>query len=153
MMKKNQLTLLGLTLVAGLALGVATLAEASHKGGKKHKIVYHLNSNAPGKAKAVLGNMLNHVKGVGGWDHIEDLVLVTHSAGILNFVEAKMDPEVRGRFDRLQTGGMKFGVCGNTLRKKEIKLEQFPEGTVRMDQGGVTAVMEYQEMGYSYIKP
>jgi len=145
----------GAGLAGGVLLGAGLQpAEASHKPGtRKHKIVYHLNENSVEKAKAVLGNMLNHVKGVGGWDHIEDLVLVTHGGGIMPLIEAKMDPEVRKRFDLLYTGGLELGVCGNTLRKKDIKLEAFRDGTLRLDQGGVTAVMEYQEEGYVYIKP
>jgi intracellular sulfur oxidation DsrE/DsrF family protein len=100
--------------------GVVVLAisgpavEAGHGGTPKHKIVYHFNGADDGnhvkKARAVLGNILNHVNGVGGWDNIEALVLVTHGDGITPFIEAGMDPEVRKRFEMLTTGGMKLGV-------------------------------------------
>jgi intracellular sulfur oxidation DsrE/DsrF family protein len=95
---------------------LAERAEASHTADnpKKHKIVYHFNGADDGnhvkKAKAVLGNIQNHVKGVGGWDNIEALVLVIHGDGVLPFIEKGMDPEVRKRYDLLTVGAMKMGV-------------------------------------------
>lgn len=102
--------------IVGLGMLAGAGAEAAHlkENPKKHKIVYHFNGADGGdhvkKAKDVLGNIMNHVKGVGGWDNIESLVLVTHGDGILPFVEKTMDPEVRKRYDILTTSGMKFGV-------------------------------------------
>jgi intracellular sulfur oxidation DsrE/DsrF family protein len=109
--------------VVGAIIGAAALVlgaglaetEASHlPGTTKHKIVYHFNGSDDGshvkKAQDVLGNILNHVKGVGGWQNIESLVLVTHGNGVLPFIEKGMDPEVRKRYDLLTTSGMQFGV-------------------------------------------
>lgn len=136
----------------------ALAAEASHLSGtKKHKIVYHFNGSDDGnhvkKATAVLGNIQNHVNGLGGWKNIEDFVLVVHGDGVIPFVEKGMDIEVKKRVDMLMTSGMKFGVCGNTLKGKKLEIKQFSDGAMRLDQGGVTAVGEYQEKGYVYIKP
>jgi len=100
--------------VGALALGSG--AEASHlkDNPKKHKIVYHFNGDDAGnhvkKANAVLGNIMNHVKGVGGWDNIESLVLVIHGDGVVPFIEQGMDPEVRKRYEMLATSGLKMGV-------------------------------------------
>jgi intracellular sulfur oxidation DsrE/DsrF family protein len=101
---------------AGFLVFGVPAGEASHNADnpKKHKIVYHFNGSDDGKhvqkAKEVLGNIVNHVNGVGGWKNIEDLVLVTHGNGIEPFVEKTMDPEVRKRFEMLMTSGMKMGV-------------------------------------------
>lgn len=48
-------------------------AEASHRKEqpRKHRVVYHLTAPGVEKAKAVLGNIVNHVNGVGGWNNIE----------------------------------------------------------------------------------
>jgi intracellular sulfur oxidation DsrE/DsrF family protein len=104
----------GAVLVTVVAL-LAGEAVASHQPGtKKHKIVYHFNGADDGshvkKATAVLGNIQNHVKGVGGWENIESLVLVIHGDGVLPFIERGMDPEVRKRYDLLTVGGLKMGV-------------------------------------------
>ena len=99
-----------------IAVLVASAADAAHlkENPKKHKIVYHFNGSDSGehvtKANAVLTNILNHVKGVGGWDNVESLVLVIHGDGVLPFIEKTMDPEVRKRYDLLTVSGMKLGV-------------------------------------------
>jgi len=101
--------------VAALA-GLAAVSEASHakEYPKKHKVVYHFNGSDSGdhvgKAKAVLGNIQNHIQGVGGWSNVEAIVLVVHGDGVVPFIEKGMDPEVRKRYDLLTVSGMKFGV-------------------------------------------
>jgi intracellular sulfur oxidation DsrE/DsrF family protein len=103
---------LALTVVAASA--TESIAAHLKDNPKKHRIVYHFNGSDDGnhvkKANAVLQNMLNHVKGVGGWDNIEALVLVIHGDGVVPFIEKSMDPEVRRRFDLLTVSGMKLGV-------------------------------------------
>jgi intracellular sulfur oxidation DsrE/DsrF family protein len=145
---------LAIVLAVGLTLG-ATAAGASHLESqpRKHRIVYHLNEPGVEKAKAVLGNIVNHVNGVGGWDNIEALELVVHGPALKSFVTATMDAGVRGLLDRLQTQGLTLGACGNTMKGMNITLEQLPEGTKALPQGGVVRVMELQEAGYSYIRP
>jgi len=143
-----------LALVAGLILA-APVAQASHlkEQPRKHRVVYHLTEAGADKAKAVLGNIVNHVNGVGGFDHFEALELVVHGAALKTFVKTDMDPSVRGLLDRLQTQGLTLGACANTMKGMNITLEQLPEGTRRLPQGGVVRVMELQEIGYSYILP
>lgn len=54
----------------GLLIFGVSVTEASHlkESPNKHKIVYHLNDPGVDKAKAVLGNIRNHIKGVGDWE-------------------------------------------------------------------------------------
>jgi intracellular sulfur oxidation DsrE/DsrF family protein len=140
--------LLALTVTAGVA-------DASHlkEQPRKHRVVYHLTEPGVEKAKAVLGNIVNHVNGVGGWDNIEALELVVHGAALKTFVAKDLDPAVRGLLDRLQTQGLALGACGNTMKGMSITLEQLPEGTKPLPQGGVVRVMELQEAGYAYLRP
>ncbi len=141
--------------VAGLALLGAGAAEASHlkESPKKHKIVYHLNEPGVEKTKFVLGNIQNHIAGVGGWGNIEALELVVHGPALKNFVTKDMDPGVKGALNALQTQGMGFGACGNTMKVFNITLDQLPDGTRHLPQGGVVRVMELQDQGYAYIRP
>jgi intracellular sulfur oxidation DsrE/DsrF family protein len=133
----------------------AGVAGASHlkEQPRKHRVVYHLTEGGADKAKAVLGNIANHVSGVGGWENIEALELVVHGAALRTFVTTDMDPAVRGLLDRLQTQGLALGACGNTMKGMSITLEQLPDGTKRLPQGGVVRLMELQEAGYSYVRP
>src|SRR3989449_4700707 len=95
----------------------------------------------------------NHIRCVGGADHIEALELVVHGAALRNFVTASMDVALRAALDRLQTQGLAVGACGNTMKAFNITLEQLPQGTRPLPQGGVVRVMELQEQGFVYLRP
>ncbi len=139
-----------LVLVFGMPSG-----QASHlkENPKKHKIVYHLDEPGVEKARAVLGNIRNHIAGVKGWENIEALELVVHGAALKTFLKKDMDPEVKRALEVLQTQGMQFGACGNTIRGLKITLGDLPEGAKELPHGGVVRVMELQEQGYAYIRP
>ena len=121
--------------------------------GKKHRIVYQLNDPGVDRARFVLNNIANHVKGVGGWGNVEALELVVFGPGLKHFVAKDIDREVRQALESLQMQGLVFGACGNTMKGMNVTLEQLPEGTKPLPQGGVVRVMELQEAGYSYIRP
>jgi intracellular sulfur oxidation DsrE/DsrF family protein len=137
-----------------VVLGSST-TEASHlkENPKKHKIVYHLNEPGVAKAKFVLGNIQNHVKGVGSWENIEALELVVHGPGLKTFLTKEMDPEIKQALEQLQTQGLAFGACGNTMKAFNITLEQLPDGAKHLPQGGVVRIMELQDRGYAYLRP
>ena len=141
--------------VAVLVVLGAVAAEASHlkEQPKKHRIVYHLDEASLDKTQFALGNLENHVKGVGGFPHLEAIELVVHGPALRHFVTAGMDPGVREALERLQTQGLVFGACGNTMRGLNITLEQLPHGAKPLPQGGVVRIMELQEQGYVYIRP
>jgi uncharacterized protein len=117
----------------------------------KHKIAYHLSD--PEKTKFVLSNIQNHINGVGGWGHIEALELVVIGPALKNFVTKTMDPEIQQALERLQSQGVVFGACGNTMKAFNINLEQLPAKTEFLPQGGGVRLMDLQEQGYVYIRP
>jgi hypothetical protein len=143
--------------VAATALGMVGpgAVEAAHLKDqpKKHRIVYHLTEPGVVKAKAVLGNIRNHIKGVGGWQNIEALELVVHGPALRTFLRKEMDPEIKRALETLQTEGLQLGVCGNTMRGLQVTLGDVAEGAQELPQGGVVRVMELQEQGYAYIRP
>src|SRR5262249_61638365 len=100
-----------LSMVAVVVALLAGVVEASHlaENPRKHKIVYHLTEAGADKAKAVLGNIRNHVTGVGGWRNIEALELVVHGAALKTFLRKDMDPAVRRGLEMLQKEGMALG--------------------------------------------
>ena len=138
-----------------IALAIVLLAsfgEASHlkEFPKKHKVVYHLSD--PDRARFTLGNIQNHVDGVGGWQNIEAIELVVHGPALTVFAEGR-DAGVRQALEKLQAQGLAFGACGNTMKAFNISKEQLPGGARLLPQGGVVRIMELQEQGYSYIRP
>jgi uncharacterized protein len=151
--------------VAGLCLTVSVIvtagpllafapAPASHLAGhaKKHKVVYQLNDAGVEKARFVLGNIQNHITGV-GWDHIEAFELVVFGPALRGFVTSDIDPTVRQLLERLQSQGVTFGACGNTMKRFNLTLDQLPEGAKLLPEGGVARLMELQEDGYINIHP
>jgi intracellular sulfur oxidation DsrE/DsrF family protein len=89
-----------------LVLTGVTGAGASHLGdGKKHRIVYQLDDPGVDKARFVLNNIRNHVKGVGGFEHIEALELVVFGPALQHFVARGMDAEVKHTLAELQARG------------------------------------------------
>ncbi|PYN36928.1 MAG: hypothetical protein DMD98_06515 [Candidatus Rokuibacteriota bacterium] len=116
-------------------------------------MVYHLDEAGLDKAKFVLGNIRNHVVGVGGWQHIEALELVVHGPALKLFVQSSIDPALKQTLEMLQEQGMTFGACGNTMKNFSITTEQLPHGSLVLPQGGVVRLMELQEHGYIYLRP
>lgn len=144
-----------MTLCAGLALTALAVAPAgathSKEYAKKHKIFYHLNEGGNAKAIAVLTNIQNHVDTV-GWQNIEALELVVHGAALRTFLARDLDPEVKGKLEKLLTGGLRIDACQITLKRQKVELRDLIEGLTAVPSG-VARVMELQELGYAYVKP
>ncbi len=130
-------------------------ADAAHlkDNPRKHKIVYQLDDAGVDKAKFVLGNIRNHVAGVGGWQNVESVELVVFGPALKSFVQGSVDPALAQALEALQGQGMTFGACGNTMKNFSITAEQLPSKSLILPQGGVVRIMELQEQGYIYLRP
>jgi hypothetical protein len=146
--------LVTIALVVAVGAAFAHPAVASHLRDypQKHRIVYQLDDGGADKAKFVLGNMRNHLNGVGG-QNIEAIELVVFGPALKSFVVKTIDPDVRHLLETLQTQGMTFGVCGNTMKNFSITLQELPDGSRPIPQGGVVRIMELQDAGYRYMRP
>ena len=142
-------------LVVAIVMMALVQADAAHlkEHARKHKIVYQLDDAGLDRAKFVLGNMRNHVAGVGGWQNIEGLELVVFGPALKGFTKDLIDPALKQSLDALQMQGMTFGACGNTMKNYTITADQLPEKSLILPQGGVVRLMELQEAGYTYIRP
>ena len=145
----------GACLAVAIVLLALVPADASHlkESPKKHKILYQLDDAGVDRAKFVLGNIRNHVSGVGGWQNIEALELVVFGPALKSFVQSSIDPALTQTLELLQRQGMVFGACGNTMKNFSITIEQLPHDSLVLPQGGVVRIMELQELGYSYLRP
>lgn len=120
------------------------------KADEKMKIVYHVSELD--KVPFVLGNMRNHIKGVGGSDKL-DMILVVHGPAGKAFHKSKSNPKTEQRVDNLSLDGVKFNMCGNTMRAQKVKISDLLSGFTRHDEGGVVRIAELQSKGYIYIRP
>jgi intracellular sulfur oxidation DsrE/DsrF family protein len=153
--KEDPMRRLLVFVVAVSVLLALPAAQASHlkTQPRKHKVVYHLDGAAIDRTRFVLGNIENHLQGVGGFDRMEALELVVHGPALQHFVVAGMDPGVKASLERLQAQGLVFGACGNTMRGLNLTLEQLARGARPLPQGGVVRIMELVEEGYVYLRP
>ena len=120
------------------------------KAADKMKIVYHVSELE--KVPFVLGNMRNHIKGLGGSDKL-DMILVVHGPAGKAFHKSKTNPKIEQRVDNLSLDGVKFNMCGNTMRAQKVKISDLLSGFTRHDEGGVVRIAELQSKGYIYIRP
>lgn len=132
------------------------------------KVLYQANqkcrSNGCLRNRAyALGNIRNAIKDyeiTHGLKRGEDyrIVLVAHSGGAdLMVSNDNLPPNIEpNQFEEevkdLLAKGVKIYLCQNTARSKGIKTEHLIPG-VRYVTAGVTAIGDFQAIGYEYIQP
>ena len=117
------------------------------------KIVYHLD-NAEAQATKALRNIRNHLDFAPG----TTIIVVAHAEGIDFLMEGARDrkhPDIEYAplVGALKARGVRFEICEQTLRFRNLKKEQFimdadftPSGVVRIAQ------LQLREH-FAYIKP
>jgi len=141
-----------LKIISGIILSLSILFSLGQaaSAGEKMKVVYHISEE--GKAHFALNNVRNHIKGMGGAENVE-IIVVTHGPGLKAFHEMGMDPKLTAKMQSLQGQGVTFGACGNTIRAQKIGVEDLAEGMFKIDEGGVVRIAKLQQQGYLYIRP
>jgi uncharacterized protein len=137
------------------ALGLAFTAshaqaasEANPSG--KLKVVYHLADID--KVHFVLGNMQNHVDGVGGPDNII-LALVVHGPALRAFHAESANWDIAHRVGQFTKAGIELDACNNTMISQNVTLKDLLPGFVSAEKGGVVRLAELQSQGYLYLRP
>jgi uncharacterized protein len=132
--------------LAGRRAQAATGAESA----EKMKVVYHLSDLD--KVSFVLGNVQNHLDGVGGPDHVT-IVLVVHGPALKAFHGFEALPDVSDKVARFSKSGLQLVACGNTMKAQHVTLADLLPGFVEAEKGGVVRIAELQSQGYLYIRP
>ncbi len=137
------------------ALGAAfagSRANAATEGAKtdKLKVVYHLSDLD--KVNFVLGNIQNHLDGVGGPDHVT-IALVVHGPALRAFHSNQASPDLGKRVSQFSKDGLELSACGNTMKAQNITLKDLLPGFVAAEKGGVVRIAELQSQGYLYLRP
>ena len=141
-------------LFAGTAAGVAAWsgstggARAEDKGAPR--VAYHLSD--VDKVTFVLGNIENHIEGMGGPDKVH-IVLVVHGPALTLFHAGKATPDVSRKLSRITAAGVGLAACGNTMTAQKVELADLLPGFVRIDEGGVARLARLQAEGYAYLRP
>lgn len=130
--------------------GAATETPADGTAAKKLKVVYHLSDLD--KVNFVLGNIQNHLDGVGGPDHVT-IALVVHGQALKAFHAAGANPDLSHRLSQFKNDGIELAACANTMKSQNIGLSDLLPGFVSAERGGVVRLAELQSQGYLYLRP
>lgn len=142
-MHENPFIAMALAMLASLFLNSAHAQD-------KQKVVYHVTEAE--RVQFVFGNIENHIRGVGGPDKV-DIVLVAHGPALKAFEKKEAQSGLLDRVAELKNKGVNFDACGNTLRNNRTTLSDLIDGFARVDQGGVVRIVELQQQGYIYLRP
>ena len=140
MKKVISVVLAGLVGLVGLA-GIATAADEA-----KQKVVYHVN--AVGKENLDL-RVVMHGNGV-------SMVLLPDALEkVKGFKSANASPQMQATIDGLKDQGVQFKVCANTLKGREVDMDNDLYMVEQADivRSGVAELGILQAQGYAYIKP
>jgi len=122
--------------------------EAAAPGGLK--VVYHLSDLD--RVNFVIGNIQNHLDGVGGPDKVT-IALVVHGPALRAFHAASANPNLSRRVGQFSGAGLELAACGNTMKSQNVVLRDLLPGFVSADRGGVIRIAELQSQGYLYLRP
>ena len=137
--------------LAGLlgVLGAREAAAATAPPGRQ-RVAYHLAD--ADRVIFVLGNLQNHVDGVGG-PGMADIRLVVHGPALRAFHALAADDYTTSTMQKLVEEGVGFDACANTMKAQGVKLEDLIPGFVVAPKGGVVRLAELQQSGYAYLRP
>jgi intracellular sulfur oxidation DsrE/DsrF family protein len=116
----------------------------------KLKVVYHLNDLD--RVGFVVGNIQNHLDGVGGPDHVT-IALVVHGQALRAFHSASANPDLSKRVGQFTRAGLELAACGNTMKSQNVTVKDLLPGFVAAERGGVVRIAELQSQGYLYLRP
>lgn len=127
-----------------LAIGFVNIVDAQTKE-KEHKIVFHLASSDTLVHKALvkqIANVLDYWK-------TAKIEVVVHNSGIgfMKQDEARYAKEIQA----LNTRGVVFAVCENTLKQRKIEKSQILTNATFVPVGIAEIVLK-EEDGWSYLK-
>jgi hypothetical protein len=141
-------------MLAATFLLLAGPLAAQQNGYEKQKVVYHINYDGETGTsyRSALGNIQNHINAVGA-EHM-DIEVVMHGDGVGLLMAAKDDDALQTRVGGLKGQGVKFRICANTLRGRDIALDDLYDAWDEdIVPSGVAELSALQQAGYTYIKP
>lgn len=148
--KRRAMFIHALTASLGALFAGRTASAAASTGLERQKVVYHLADTE--KVMFVLGNIRNHIDGMGGPQAV-DIVLVVHGPALSLFHKQKANSKMSAQLARISGEGIRMAACGNTMAAQKIELADLVPGFVRADEGGVVRIARLQTEGYVYIRP
>jgi intracellular sulfur oxidation DsrE/DsrF family protein len=117
------------------------------KAAKKHKVIFQVSDNDPGKWNLALNNARNVQQDLGEGNVEIEIVAYGPGLGML-----KMDSTVGNRVSEAMSTGVKVMACENTMTNQKLSRDDMLSH-IGYVKAGVVELMEKQEQGWSYIRP
>ena len=133
-----------------LVAGTAPEAQAAVSASGVPRVVYHLSDLD--KVQFVLGNIRNHIDGMGGADKVQ-IALVVHGPPLKSFRADAGNPPIKADVGRLKDAGVEFYACIHTMEGMKLTLADLLPGFAVADKGGVVKLAELQRQGWIYLRP
>jgi hypothetical protein len=125
-------------------------AETTSPTAGMPKVAYHLADLE--KVAFVLGNIRNHIEGMGGPDKIR-IALVVHGPALKAFRAATPNVAVKSDVSELKGAGVELHVCRHTMEAQKLSLGDLLPGFAVAEQGAVVKLAELQAQGWAYLRP
>jgi hypothetical protein len=138
-----------LALAAGLSASRAAQAETLSPAAGAPKVAYHLADLE--KVAFVLGNIRNHLEGMGGPDKVR-IALVVHGPALRAFRVATPNVGVKSDASELKGAGVEQHACRHTMEAQKLSLVDLLPGFVVAEQGAVVKLAELQAQGWAYLR-
>ena len=114
------------------------------------KVVYHLADLD--KVAFVLGNIRNHIEGMGGPDKVQ-VALVVHGPALKAFRAATPNAALKSDVGTIRGSGVALVACRNTMEAQKLALDDLLPGFIVAQQGAVVRLAELQRGGWIYLRP
>ena len=112
-----------------------------------YRVVFHLDEPSRGRAEQVLGNLANLLNDLG--EQNVAVELLANGGGVRMLLT---EAEWAGRIAALQTRGVRFVACANSLAHLELDPANLLPG-VEVVPAGVSELVKKQAQGWAYIRP
>lgn len=114
-----------------------------------YKAVFHVDQNEEPILNLALNNVSNLLNAIPGKDH--DLVLIFNGPAARLVTRGSIEV-LLDRVRDLKARGVRFQVCKNAMERFEIPKEELVE-ECEIIPAGIVALIDFQNDGFSYIKP
>jgi uncharacterized protein len=114
------------------------------------RVVYHLADLE--KVAFVLGNIRNHIAGMGGPDKVK-IALVVHGPALKAFRANSPNIAVKSDAGGARGAGVELHACRRTMDAEKLTLGDLLPGFVVAEQGAVVKLAELQAQGWAYLRP
>jgi intracellular sulfur oxidation DsrE/DsrF family protein len=125
-------------------------AETAGPAAGVPRVAYHLSDLE--KVAFVLGNIRNHIEGVGGPDKVR-IALVVHGSALTAFRAASPNVAVKSDVSELKGAGVELHACRHTMEAQKLRLGDLVPGFMVAEQGAVVKLAELQAQGWAYLRP